>query len=131
MIEKMEEFEMLVSFKAIGSNIRAARKAQGLTQEQAAELLKMSQLHFGRLERGERPAALEQLAQIARVLHVSMPTLLRGSIDEGSFDFSPSDEALELGQAIARQATGCSPKSCQLMLTLCRAVAQSDKQMDE
>lgn len=122
---------MLVSFKAIGSNIRAARKAQGLTQEQAAELLKMSQLHFGRLERGERPAALEQLAQIARVLHVSMPTLLRGSIEEGSFDFSPSDEALELGQAIARQATGCSPKSCQLMLTLCRAVAQSDKQMDE
>ena len=40
MIEKTEEFEMLVSFKAIGSNIRAARKAQGLTQEQAAELLR-------------------------------------------------------------------------------------------
>ena len=119
---------MFVSFKTIGSNIRAARKAQGLTQEQAAELLKMSQLHFGRLERGERPAALEQLAQIASVLHVSLPTLLRGCVDECDFSFSPSDEALELGQAIAQQATGCSPKSCQLMLNLCKAVAQSDKQ---
>ena len=72
MIEKTEEFEMLVSFKAIGSNIRAARKAQGLTQEQAAELLKMSQLHFGRLERGERPASLEQLARIAQVLGIEV-----------------------------------------------------------
>ena len=47
---------MIVSYKTIGQNIRAARKAAGLTQEQIAEQLRMSQLHFGRLERGERPA---------------------------------------------------------------------------
>ena len=61
---------MLVSYKTIGQNIRAARKAAGLTQEQVAERLRMSQLHFGRLERGERPASLEQLAQVAGVLQV-------------------------------------------------------------
>ena len=122
---------MFVSFKAIGSNIRAARKARGLTQEQAAELLKMSQLHFGRLERGERPAALEQLAQIARVLDVSMSDLLRGSVDGGDLSFAPDAESLELGQAIAIQASGCSPKARQLMLELCRAVAQSDKKTNE
>ena len=47
---------MLVSFKAIGRNIRAARTALDITQEEAADRLKISQLHFGRLERGERPA---------------------------------------------------------------------------
>lgn len=122
---------MFVSFKAIGSNIRAARKAQGLTQEQAAELLKMSQLHFGRLERGERPAALEQLAQIARALNVSISDLLRGSVEEETLSFAPGSDALDLGQAIARQADGCSPRARRLMLELCRAVAQSDKQTGE
>ena len=57
---------MIVSYKTIGQNIRAARKEAGLTQEQIAERLKMSQLHFGRLERGERPASLEQIALIAQ-----------------------------------------------------------------
>ena len=44
---------MLVSYKTIGRNIRRVRVAAHLTQEQMAEKLKMSQLHFGRLERGE------------------------------------------------------------------------------
>ena len=38
---------MLVSFKAIGRNIRAARTALDITQEEAADRLKISQLHFG------------------------------------------------------------------------------------
>ena len=62
---------MHVSFKAIGRNIRAARTELGITQEDAAERLKISQLHFGRLERGERPASLEMLAKIAGVFGVS------------------------------------------------------------
>ena len=43
---------MLISFKAIGRNIRTARMDMNLTQEDVAERLKISQLHFGRLERG-------------------------------------------------------------------------------
>lgn len=43
---------MSVNQKAIARNIRAARKAAGLTQFEAASLLKMSELHYGRLERG-------------------------------------------------------------------------------
>ena len=68
---------MHVSFKAIGRNIRAARTELGITQEDAAERLKISQLHFGRLERGERPASLEMLAKIAGVFGVSL-TSARG-----------------------------------------------------
>lgn len=38
---------MSVNQKAIARNIRAARKAAGLTQFEAASLLKMSELHYG------------------------------------------------------------------------------------
>ena len=71
---------MHVSFKAIGRNIRAARTELGITQEDAAERLKISQLHFGRLERGERPASLEMLAKIAGVFGVSLTSLLNGCL---------------------------------------------------
>lgn len=118
---------MIVSYKTIGQNIRAARKEAGLTQEQMAERLKMSQLHFGRLERGERPASLEQLAQIAQALHVPLATLLGGCIVDEDFAVKPDDSAQALGKAIARMASGCSPKARRLMRTLCQAVAASEK----
>ncbi len=118
---------MLVSYKTIGQNIRAARKEASLTQEQIAEKLKMSQLHFGRLERGERPASLEQLAQVALVLQVPLASLLNGCVIEEDFASQPDDSAQATGQAVARLASGCSPKARRLMLALCQAVAQSDK----
>ena len=56
---------MYVSYKVIGRHIRDARKAKGLTQEQFAERLGLSTLHYGRLERGNRRVSLEQLARAA------------------------------------------------------------------
>ena len=79
---------MIVSYKTIGQNIRAARKEAGLTQEQIAEQLRMSQLHFGRLERGERPACLEQIALIAQTLRVPLASLLNGCVMEENFSTS-------------------------------------------
>ncbi|MBQ7886215.1 MAG: helix-turn-helix transcriptional regulator [Clostridia bacterium] len=118
---------MIVSYKTIGQNIRTARKEAGLTQEQMAEKLKMSQLHFGRLERGERPASLEQIAQIAQVLRVPLASLLGGCVLEEDFSEKPDDSAQALGKAVARMASGCSPKARKLMHTLCQAVAASEK----
>ena len=112
---------MLVSFKAIGRNIRAARTALDITQEEAADRLKISQLHFGRLERGERPISLEMLAQIA---------LLNGCMIGEDFSQRPSRGSESLGQSVAAIANGCSSASQRLMLELCRVVAQSDKQSD-
>ena len=118
---------MIVSYKTIGQNIRAARKSTGLTQEQMAERLKMSQLHFGRLERGERPASLEQLAHVAQALHVSLASLLNGCIMEENFDTEPDDSAQALGQRVASLASGCPVRARRLMYTLCQAVASSEK----
>ena len=117
---------MLVSFKAIGRNIRAARTALDITQEEAADRLKISQLHFGRLERGERPISLE----IASVLDVSLSALLNGCMIGEDFSQRPSRGSESLGQSVAAIANGCSPASQRLMLEICRVVAQSDKQSD-
>ena len=118
---------MIVSYKTIGQNIRAARKAAGLTQEQIAEQLRMSQLHFGRLERGERPASLEQIALIAQTLRVPLASLLNGCVMEEDFASEPDDSAQALGKSVAQLARGCSARSRRLMHTLCQAVASSEK----
>jgi len=118
---------MLVSYRTIGLNIREARKEARLPQEQVAEKLEMSQLHFGRLERGERPASLEQIAQIALTLNVSLAALLNGCVVEESFVTPPDDSAQALGKSIARLSSGCTPKARKLMFSLCQAVAASDK----
>ena len=118
---------MIVSYKTIGQNIRAARKAAGLTQEQIAEQLRMSQLHFGRLERGERPASLEQIALIAQTLRVPLASLLSGCVMEEDFASEPDDSAQALGKSVAQLASGCSARSRRLMHALCQAVASSEK----
>ena len=102
---------MIVSYKTIGLNIRAARREAGLTQEQMAEKLKMSQLHFGRLERGERPASLEQLAQIAQALHVPLASLLNGCVAREDFSPIPDHNAQALGKAVAMMASGWAATS--------------------
>ena len=71
---------MKISYKAIGSNIRKARKAQRLTQEKTAELLGISALHYGRLERGDRKISLDQVARIADVLAVSFDDLIHDAV---------------------------------------------------
>lgn len=67
---------MDISYKTIGRNIRAARKAAKLTQEQAAERIGISLLHYGRLERGQRNISLAHLIKTADALDVAVSSLL-------------------------------------------------------
>ena len=87
---------MLISFKAIGRNIRTARMDMNLTQEDVAERLKISQLHFGRLERGDRPVSLEMLALIADILETPLSALLNGCVVNDRFDPKPAGIARTL-----------------------------------
>ncbi len=118
---------MLISFKAIGRNIRTARMDLNLTQEDVAERLKISQLHFGRLERGDRPISLEMLALIANILETPLSSLLNGCVIDDRFDRKPTGAPESLGHSIAVIANGCSPQAQRLMLELCKIVAQNDK----
>jgi len=69
---------MSISIRIIGQNIKTARKAKLLTQEQLAELLDISVIHYGRLERGERRPSIDQLAKLAYHLDTSIESLLEG-----------------------------------------------------
>ncbi len=59
-------------------NLRAARTAANLTQKQLSDQLGISLMHYGRIERGERPVSLSQLGRIADYLDVSALDLLAG-----------------------------------------------------
>lgn len=71
---------MVISFDIIGQNIRRARRAAHLTQEQAAEKVELSTLQYGRIERGQKQVSLTQLAKIGTALNTPFETLLAGCI---------------------------------------------------
>ena len=71
---------MNVSFDIIGQNIKKARRAAGLTQKQAAARSELSALHYKRIERGEQPVSMNQLARIGTALLTPFESLLSGCI---------------------------------------------------
>lgn len=64
--------------KVLSHNIREARLKMNITQQQAADMLGITQLHYGRLERGDRRVSLEQLEDIAQAFQVSPYALIDG-----------------------------------------------------
>ncbi|MBR4040237.1 MAG: helix-turn-helix domain-containing protein [Clostridia bacterium] len=95
---------MIVSFHIIGRNIRSARRAAHLTQEQAAEKTGISALHFGRIERGEHEPSIRLLSRIASALDTSIFALLCGCIlDKENHPVlfeSPDPAAREYGEYV-------------------------------
>ena len=71
---------MEISLIMIGRNIRKARKAAHLTQEQTAERVGLSTLHYGRIERGQRQVSLKQLARVGTALSTPFEALLADCI---------------------------------------------------
>jgi len=115
---------MLVSYRVIGRNIREARKNKGLTQANVAEQIGLSLLHYGRLERGDRRAALEQIAAIAYVLDVSVASLLEGCVETLNEE---SADRKTIGTEIDSIAAGCKTQTCETMVEICRILARMDK----
>lgn len=66
-----------------GSNVQHYRKKRGLTQEQFAELIEMSQSNLSAIECGTRLPSFEMLIRIIDVLDVTVDDLLEGIIKKG------------------------------------------------
>lgn len=114
-----------VSYKAIGRNIRMARKQEKLTQENVADMVGMSALHYGRLERGERRASLEQIVAIGKALHVSAESLMKGMTE--TCEKETSGKPTQFALIMEDIGAGCSSDACDLMLSVCRLIAEKDK----
>lgn len=118
---------MYVSYKVIGRHIRDARKAKGLTQEQFAERLGLSTLHYGRLERGNRRVSLEQLARVANLLDVPTFTLLDGCLLREPHSAVPADISPAFADQLARAAASCSPEELDILTEICALFSRQKK----
>lgn len=64
--------------QTIGANVRALRKARGLTQEELGEKAEMSYKALGEIERGIVNPSLNSLLKIANALQVQIAELFMG-----------------------------------------------------
>lgn len=117
---------MSISYKIIGRHIRDARRASNMTQEVLAEKLEMSSAHLGKIERGERAVNMERLSQICLLLDVSLEALIAGALIGATSKMPETDDGFLA--AMDELSRGCSDKSRRLMLHLCRAVAENEKE---
>ena len=62
--------------RVFADNLKAARKARGLSQESLAELSGLHRTYVGSVERGERNIALDNLERLAIALQIDVTELL-------------------------------------------------------
>ena len=68
-----------MDYKKLGQRIREERLKAYLTQEQLAELIELSAVYVGQIERGERKLSIDTLLKISNTLGLSVDFLLQDS----------------------------------------------------
>lgn len=97
-----------------GARLRALRKERGYTQEQLAELTKLSTRHIAGIEKGEANPSFEVLYTIISVLGTSFDAI-----------FNPADKQAEREiQEIAGLYRACPEQGQRLILASTRAMVQ-------
>lgn len=95
-----------------GARLRAVRKERGYTQEQLAELTKLSTRHIASIEKGEANPSFEVLYTIITVLGTSFDAI-----------FNPADEQVQREiQAIAALYHACPENGRRIILAAVRAM---------
>lgn len=67
-----------IDAEKIGYRLRIEREKLKITREKFAEMVDLSPLYIGQLERGERQMSLNALATISKTLHITTDYLLYG-----------------------------------------------------
>ena len=107
-----------LNYREVGKRIRRYRRAKGLSQDNLAELIGMSQVHIGHIETGAVKMSLSALINIANALGVSPDVLLSG---EAYY----STEALR--DEFAELFKGCDAPTLRLMFEICETIKADDK----
>lgn len=82
-------------YKIIGHRIKNERVKFNLSQEKFAELVNLSPVFIGQIERGERKMSIETLIKVSTYLHVSIDYLIFGYINKND-TFNDKNEIYEL-----------------------------------
>ena len=63
--------------RIFAENLRKARLAKGLSQEDLAELANLHRTYVGSVERAERNVSIDNMERLAAAVGVSLPALLQ------------------------------------------------------
>lgn len=96
----------------IGQNIRKARKAHGLSQEELAERVNISTTHMSHIETGNTKLSLPVFVDIATALEVKADDLLSRSTA------TTTDSLNEIAQVIQR----CTAKEAKIIADVIKAM---------
>lgn len=101
-----------MDYYTIGQNIRKIRKAQGLSQEELAEKIKISTTHMSHIETGNTKLSLPVLVDIATVLGVKTVDLLKTE---------KVDMTTGVIQDVAQLLDGCSVQEAKVIADVVKA----------
>lgn len=73
---------MKIDYGIIGERIREARRKKGWSQERLSEEIDVAVAYISRIERGSSQVNLNRLAQISKVLDISIEYLIGGASTE-------------------------------------------------
>lgn len=99
----------------IGKRIREIRKAQRLSQEQAAEKADISPNYLSRIERGKENPTLDMLIKFADALKIEMWEM---------FDFGHEVNIKELRDAMSKLLKETDEEKLRMAVKILRAVAR-------
>ncbi len=130
MSEMDGERRKMVNDLVVGQNVRRARKAKRMQQEDVAYQIGISTSHYSNCERGERRFSLDLLLQLCACLQVSLDKLLDGAISEAYLpDASAMGSTERLWtEEMTKLQMGCSDKARKCMLDTCKSIASLDKE---
>ena len=107
-----------MDLKAIGTRIKTAREARGLTQEQLAEIIGVTPTHMSVIERGVKAPRLETFIKIANALDVTSDSPLLDVLDN-----SLQITASELSELLKN----LPPKHQRKILNAVRVLVEDDR----
>ncbi len=103
-------------YGVIGKRIKNAREHKGLTQEELAESLNVSNAYISKIERGKTMVNLNRLSEICVVLEESTEYILNGA-NSSSTDY--------LRNEIIEMLEGCSAETIKLVAKVIKPIVES------
>ena len=65
----------IIDYKKVGNKIKDIRQQKGITREKLSEIIGISSMYLGQLERGERRGGINNYIEIANALELSLDFL--------------------------------------------------------
>lgn len=109
---------MALDYKLIGERLRKARVKKGFTQENLAEIMKLSVAYISRIETGKTHINLTRLDELCTILETKA-----GYILDGVSNSSSSYLNSELGTILK----DCSSDDKELIYTIATAISNKSK----